>query len=81
MRDGFVRVAVATPVIRVADTAFNMGSAIRLMREAAGAGAKILTLPEYCLTGYTARGPLSAARCAKGAGGLEGRGRGSQAST
>ncbi len=53
MRDGFVRVAVGTPAIRVGDTNGNMNAAITLMREAAQAGAKVLTLPELCLTGYT----------------------------
>ncbi len=53
MRDGFVRVSVGTPAIRVGDTEGNMNAAIALMRDAAGAGAKVLTLPELCLTGYT----------------------------
>ncbi len=54
MLDGFVRMAVGTPAIRVGDTAGNMNAAIALMREAAEVGAKVLTLPELCLTGYTA---------------------------
>lgn len=54
MRDGFLRVAVGTPAIRVGDTKGNMDSAIALMREAAESGAKLLTMPELCLTGYTA---------------------------
>ena len=54
MRDGFVRVAVGTPAIRVGDTDGNMRAVVQLMREAAESGAKLLTLPELCLTGYTA---------------------------
>jgi hypothetical protein len=54
MRDGFVRVAVGTPAIRVGDTDGNAKAAVRLMHEAAESGAKLLTLPELCLTGYTA---------------------------
>ena len=53
MRDGFLLVAVGTPAIRVGDTEGNKNSAIQLMRGAAEAGAKVLTLPELCLTGYT----------------------------
>ena len=53
MRDGFLLVAVGTPAIRVGDTEGNKNSVIQLMRGAAEAGAKVLTLPELCLTGYT----------------------------
>ena len=54
MRDGFVRVAVGTPEIRVADCAGNAKSIIALMRQADARQAKLLTLPELCITGYTA---------------------------
>ncbi len=54
MWDGFVRVAVGTPAIKVGDTEGNMNAVVALMRLAAEAGAKVLTLPELCLTGYTA---------------------------
>ena len=53
MRDGFLLAAVGTPAIRVGNAEWNKDAAIRLMRGAAEAGAKILTLPELCLTGYT----------------------------
>jgi NAD+ synthase (glutamine-hydrolysing) len=53
MRDGFLLVAVGTPAIKVGDTDGNKNAAIQLMRGAAEAGAKVLTLPELCLTGYT----------------------------
>jgi NAD+ synthase (glutamine-hydrolysing) len=53
MLDGFVLMAVGTPAIKVGDTSGNMNAAIALMRGAAEAGAKLLTLPELCLTGYT----------------------------
>ncbi|MDD6156322.1 MAG: NAD(+) synthase [Lachnospiraceae bacterium] len=53
MRDGFVRVAAATPKVRVADTAYN-GQIIRtMMREACQNHAKIVVFPELCITGYT----------------------------
>ncbi len=53
MRDGFVKVAAATPKIRVADCAYNAGEIVRLCREAAALGVKILAFPELCVTGYT----------------------------
>ena len=53
MRDGFVKVAVGTPEIRVADCAHNAQACIALMRQAAEQGVKVLCLPELCLTGYT----------------------------
>ncbi len=55
MRDGFVRVAVGTPEIRVADCEFNAKSIIALMDEAAKKQVKLLVLPELCLTGATAQ--------------------------
>ncbi len=53
MRDGFIKVAAATPKIRVADCAYNAGEIVRLCREAAALGVKILAFPELCVTGYT----------------------------
>lgn len=53
MRHGFVKAAAATPDIRVADCSYNAQQAVKLMKKAAGAGVKILVLPELCLTGYT----------------------------
>jgi NAD+ synthase (glutamine-hydrolysing) len=50
---GFVRVAAATPDIRVADPAYNAARCARLVEKAAAAGASFLCLPELCLTGYT----------------------------
>lgn len=53
MRHGFVKVAVVTPDIRVADCIFNAMQVCAKMREAKGQGAKIIVFPELCLTGYT----------------------------
>ncbi len=53
MRDGFIKVAAGTPDIRVADCNFNANSAVSLVDKANSAGAKLLCLPELCLTGYT----------------------------
>ncbi len=53
MRDGFIKVAAATPEIRVADCAYNTQQIIALMKQAAASGVKMVCFPELCLTGYT----------------------------
>ena len=53
MEHGFVKVAAATPTIKVADTKYNAGVICDCIREAADQGAKIIVLPELCITGYT----------------------------
>ena len=53
MKNGFVKVAAATPDIRVADVEFNTQNIINAMEEAQKNGAKILVFPEFCVTGYT----------------------------
>ena len=51
MRDGFIRVAAATPDIRVADPAYNREQIVRLMEEGAKEGVELMVFPELCLTG------------------------------
>ena len=53
MNYGFVKVAAATPQIKVADCTFNGEQILHCMEEAARQGAKVLVFPELCLTGYT----------------------------
>ena len=53
MRQGFVKVAAATPDVRVADCRHNGNEIIRLIREMEKAGAKVMVFPELCITGYT----------------------------
>ena len=53
MKDGFVKVAAATPRVRVADCKFNMEACVALARDAADKGAKLVVFPELSLTGYT----------------------------
>jgi NAD+ synthase (glutamine-hydrolysing) len=50
---GFLRVAAATPTLRVADCAYNAGQILDLMRQAEAEGVAILVFPELSLTGYT----------------------------
>lgn len=53
MFDGFIKVAAATPKIRVADCEYNADAIISLMNEANAKGVNILVFPELCVTGYT----------------------------
>lgn len=53
MEQGFVKVAAVTPKIKVADTGYNGKVICASIREAAQCGAKIIVLPELCITGYT----------------------------
>lgn len=53
MRHGFVKAAAVTPKIKVADTAYNADIICDSIAEAAAGGAKIIVLPELCLTGYS----------------------------
>ena len=52
--DGFLRVAAASPKIRVADAEGNAEVALAAVREAAEHGVRALVLPELNLCGYTA---------------------------
>lgn len=53
MKDLFIKVAAATPDIRVADTDYNTEQIIRTMKDVAAMDVKLLVFPELCLTGYT----------------------------
>lgn len=53
MKDGFVKVAAATPHIRVADCTYNQEQILNEIQKAAEQGVQLLVLPELCLTGYT----------------------------
>jgi NAD+ synthase (glutamine-hydrolysing) len=53
VKQGFVKVAAVTPKIQVADTAYNTQVILKHIAEAAGEGAKVIVLPELCITGYT----------------------------
>ncbi|WP_029322772.1 NAD(+) synthase [Butyrivibrio sp. AE3004] len=53
MKDGFIKVAAATPKIKVADPFYNADRIMEQMDEAVKNGAKIVVFPELCVTGYT----------------------------
>ena len=53
MKDGFIRVAAATPDLRVADVAYNREQIKKQIEEGAKKQVKVMVFPELCLTGYT----------------------------
>lgn len=53
MKDGFIRVAAATPDIHVADPQYNSEQIIELMEQGSARGVKVMAFPELCLTAYT----------------------------
>ncbi len=53
MKDGFIKAAALTPVIRVADPAGNGEVILDMVKEAYENGNRIIVLPELCVTGYT----------------------------
>ncbi|MBE6547542.1 MAG: NAD(+) synthase [Ruminococcaceae bacterium] len=53
MNHGFVKIAVATPKIKVCDVEFNTDECIRLFNLASNDGAKVVLFPELALTGAT----------------------------
>ena len=50
---GFYRFASVSPVLKVADTAYNTEEIIKSAKEAASNGAAFVVFPELCITGYT----------------------------
>ncbi len=50
---GFVRVAVVSPELRVADVEFNAGKIVEAMQAAAKQGARLALFPELCITAYS----------------------------
>jgi NAD+ synthase (glutamine-hydrolysing) len=53
MKDGFVKIACATPDIHVADCDYNAQQIIKMIKEASQDNAKLIVFPELCITGYT----------------------------
>ena len=50
---GFIRVAAAVPVVRVADVDANVEEICRMTAEAEAGQASIVLFPELAVTGYT----------------------------
>ena len=50
---GFYRFAAVSPILKVADTAFNTEEIIKSAKIAVSNGAAFVVFPELCITGYT----------------------------
>ena len=53
MRDGFVKVAAASIVGKVADCRYNEEQIVKTIGEMEDRGVKVLALPELCITSYS----------------------------
>ncbi|MBS5414206.1 MAG: NAD(+) synthase [Firmicutes bacterium] len=53
MKDGFIKVAAATPKIKVADPAYNTEEILKVIDETEKNGASILVFSELTISGYT----------------------------
>ncbi|MDH6354225.1 NAD+ synthase (glutamine-hydrolyzing) [Dysgonomonas sp. PH5-45] len=52
---GFVRVAAASPALRVADCDYNTGEILNVIADAEKQSVSVVVFPETCITGYTAQ--------------------------
>ena len=50
---GFLRVAVVSPEMRVADVAFNTNKIVAALEQVAESGVQLAVFPELCITGYS----------------------------
>ena len=53
MKNGFIKVAAATPAIKIADVTSNTAELVRLAKDAHARGVRVLVYPELALTGAT----------------------------
>lgn len=53
MNYGFIKVAAATPKIKVADCEYNAREICKNINRAYNKGVKLIVFPELCITGYT----------------------------
>ena len=53
MTNGFIRIAAATPSVKVADTESNVASILEIAGDLDSKGVEIAVFPELCVTGYT----------------------------
>ena len=67
MKDGFLKAAAAAPKIRVADPAWNALEICKALDSCYAQRAKLIVLPELCLTGYTCQDLFLQERLLQGA--------------
>lgn len=53
MKDGFIKVAAATPKVKVADPEYNTKEIIKIIRQAGDEEANLLVFSELAVSGYT----------------------------
>lgn len=53
MQNGFINVAAAVPLVKVADCSYNLQQIESLTAQAEGRGVEIIAFPELSITGYT----------------------------
>ena len=53
MKYGFINVAAAVPVVKVADCHYNMQQIESQIAQAEGKGIEVIVFPELGITGYT----------------------------
>ena len=53
MLDGFIRVAAASPKVRVGDVDYNVSQTVEFAKKAADNDCAVAVFPELGLTGYT----------------------------
>lgn len=56
---GFIRVAAASPSLKVTDCEFNTNEIIKLIKDAEKERVKAIAFPEMCITSYTAQDLLN----------------------
>ena len=52
MKDGFIKVAAATPKVKVADPEYNTKEIIKIIRQARDEEASLLVFSELAVSGY-----------------------------
>ncbi|MBP5365174.1 MAG: NAD(+) synthase [Bacteroidales bacterium] len=53
MKEGFIKIASAVPVVRIADCTYNVQSIVDMMSSASDEGASVVVFPELSITGAT----------------------------
>ncbi len=53
MQNGYVKVAAAVPIVKVADCDYNVRQIEAVITQAEGKYVEIIVFPELCITGYT----------------------------
>ena len=53
MQHGFIKVAAAVPLVKVADCDYNIQQIENIIARAEGKGVEVIVFPELSITGYT----------------------------